>query len=395
MLILFQQISIVSPLANAVAIPVVTFVVVPLALAAIVVPWDLLLVVAHEVFAWVAAFLELLTTLPAAVWQQHAPPVWAAIAGALGVTWLLAPRGVPGRALGLVWLIPMFVVVPMLPAPGAFRLTVLDVGQGLAVLVQTRQHTLLYDTGPRFNDTADAGNRIIAPMLRSIGVTHLDTLMVSHQDTDHSGGVRSLLETVPVATLLSSLPVDHPIVRARAALGATADRCTAGESWRWDGVDFTMLHPVTANYSNPKLKPNDLSCVIRIANAAGSALLTGDIEARTEADLIRRSGDVLHVDLLVVPHHGSKTSSTPAFIAAVRPEMAVFTPGYRNRFRHPRPEIVDRYDVAGVKSYRTDYDGALTFTFGNGQTHEPRLERDYHARYWREAPLRGDLPSLE
>ncbi len=395
MLILFQQISIVSPLANAVAIPVVTFVVVPLALAAIVVPWDLLLIVAHQVFAGVAAFLEFLSALPAAVWQQHAPPAWAAVAGVVGVVWLLAPRGVPGRALGLIWLLPLFVVVPILPPPGAFSLTVLDVGQGLAVLVQTHRHALLYDTGPRFNDTADAGNRIIAPMLRSIGIAHLDTLMVSHQDTDHSGGALSLLETVPVATLLSSLPADHPINRARLAVGETATRCMAGDTWRWDGVDFTMLHPVAANYSNPKLKPNDLSCVIRIANAAGSALLTGDIEARTESDLVRRSADALRSEVLVVPHHGSKTSSTPAFIAAVQPDTAVFTPGYRNRFRHPRPEIVERYQVAGVKNYRTDYDGAVSFTFGDRLSHEPRLEREQHARYWREAPLRGDLPSLE
>ena len=156
-----------------------------------------------------------------------------------------------------------------------------------------------------------------------------------------------------------------------------------------------MLHPVDANYANPKLKPNDLSCVIHVASLGGSALLTGDIEARTEADMVRRSGDALHADVLVVPHHGSKTSSTPAFIAAVNPEMAVFTPGYRNRFRHPRPEIVERYEAAGIKHYRTDYDGALTFTFGDGHVREPRLEREYHARYWRDAPLRGDLPSLE
>ncbi len=395
MLILFQQISIVSPIANAVAIPVVTFIVVPLTLSAILVPWDLLLVVAHTVFAWVAAFLEVLSALPSAVWQQHAPPAWAAIAGVLGIIWLLAPRGVPGRALGLLWLLPLFVVVPMLPSQGAFRMTVLDVGQGLAVLVQTRQHALLYDSGPRFNETADAGNRIIAPMLRSIGVTHLDILMVSHQDSDHSGGARSLLETVPVGSLLSSLPDGHPLVRARTEHGDTVHRCTAGERWTWDDVEFAILHPVVANFSNPKLRPNDLSCVLRVANAAGSALLTGDIEARTEADLVRRSGDALHADVLVVPHHGSKTSSTPAFIAAVHPDVAVFTPGYRNRFQHPRQEIVDRYDAAGVRSYRTDYDGALTFTFGDGQAREPRLERVHHARYWRETPLRGDLPSLE
>ncbi len=395
MLVLFQQISIVSPLANAVAIPVVTFMVVPLALAAIVVPWDLLLVAAHEVFSYVASFLELLSTLPAAVWEQHAPPTWAAIAGAVGVLWLLAPRGVPGRLLGFVWLMPLFVVVPLLPAPGAFQLAVLDVGQGLAVLVQTNRHALLYDTGPRFNETADAGNRIIAPMLRSIGIAHLDVLMVSHQDTDHSGGAMSLLETVPVGTLLSSLPEGHPLVRTRTEHGESAKRCMAGDKWTWDGVEFVILHPVAPNFSNPKLKPNDLSCVLRVANAAGSALLTGDIEARTEADLVRRSGDVLHADVLVVPHHGSKTSSTPAFIAAVHPDTAVFTPGYRNRFRHPRPEVVERYDAAGVRSYRTDYDGAVTITIGDGQAREPRLERAQRARYWRETPQRGDLPALE
>ena len=395
MLILFQQISIVSPLANAVAIPVVTFMVVPLALAAIVMPWDLLLVVAHEVFAYVASFLDLLSGLPSAVWEQHAPPAWAAIAGAVGVLWLLAPRGVPGRLFGLAWLMPLFVVVPLLPAPGAFQLTVLDVGQGLAVLVQTRQHALLYDTGPRFNDTADAGNRIIAPMLRSIGVARLDVLMVSHQDTDHSGGAMSLLETVPVAAFLSSLPEGHPLVRTRTEHGESANRCLAGDKWTWDGVEFAVLHPLAATFSNPKLKPNDLSCVLRIANSAGSALLTGDIEARTEADLVRRSAEALHADVLVVPHHGSKTSSTLAFIAAVHPDTAVFTPGYRNRFRHPRPEIVERYDAAGVRSYRTDYDGAVTFTIGDGQMREPLLERAQRARYWRETPRRGDLPVLE
>ena len=395
MLVLFQQISVVSPLANAVAIPVVTFIVVPLTLAAIVVPWDLLLVIAHQVFAWVAAFLELLSTLPAAVWQQHAPPAWAAIAGAIGVAWMLAPRGVPGRMLGPVWLVPLFVVVPMAPSAGAFRLTILDVGQGLAVLVQTHQHALLYDTGPRYNENTDAGNRIIAPMLRSIGVARLDALVVSHQDADHSGGAMSLLETVPVGSLYSSLRGDHPILRARAERGESATRCAAGEKWTWDGIEFVILHPVVPNYSNPKLKPNDLSCVLRVANAAGSALLTGDIEARAEADLVRRNSDALRSDVLVVPHHGSRSSSTPAFIAAVHPDYAVFTPGYRNRFQHPRPEVVERYDAAGIRSYRTDYDGALTFTFGDGQKREPRAEREEHARYWREAPLRGEAAPLE
>ncbi|HEV2040436.1 MAG TPA: DNA internalization-related competence protein ComEC/Rec2 [Casimicrobiaceae bacterium] len=395
MLVLFQQISIVSPLANAVAIPVVTFIVVPLTLASIVVPWDVLLIIAHQAFAWVALMLEWLSAMPAAVWQQHAPGIFAAVAGILGVLWLLAPRGVPGRALGLIWLAPLFVIVPLLPAMGTFTVTVLDVGQGLAVLVQTHAHSLLYDTGPRFSETADAGNRIVAPMLRANGIARLDGLIVSHQDSDHSGGALSLLQTVPVQWVSSSLKTDHPIVRARAERGEAAWRCLSGQTWTWDGVEFEILHPVDASYVNPKLRPNDLSCVLRVSNAAGSALLTGDIEARTESDLIRREPARLRSDLLVVPHHGSRTSSTPAFIASVRPEVAAFTPGYRNRFNHPRPEIVERYVAAGVRNYRTDYDGALTFTFAEGSSRVPRRERAHDARYWRDAPVEGELAPLD
>jgi competence protein ComEC len=395
MLMLFQQVSLVSPVANAVAIPVVTFIVVPLTLASLVLPWDLLLIAAHQVFAWLALLLEHLSAMPAAVWQQHAPPLWAVVAATAGVLWLLAPRGVPGRLLGIAWLLPLFLILPLLPPPGTFRVTVLDVGQGLAVLVQTHAHALLYDTGPRFTEVADAGDRIIVPMLRATGITHLDGLIVSHQDSDHSGGALSLLQTVPVAWLASSLPADNAIVRARAERGEAALRCGAGQRWRWDGVDFALLHPVEANYANPKLKANDLSCVVRVSNASGSALLTGDIEARTEADLVRRDGGSLRADLLIVPHHGSRTSSTPAFIAAVTPAVAVFTPGYRNRFAHPRPEIVARYADAGVRTYRTDYEGALTFAFAPGTTLAPRVERDVDRRYWRDTPLRGEQAPLE
>jgi len=392
MLMLFQQISLVSPLANAVAIPVVTFIVVPLTLASIVLPWDALLLAAHQVFAWLALLLDTLSALPAAVWQQHAPPAWAIVAGLIGVLWLLAPRGLPGRGLGIAWLLPLFLVVPLLPPPGAFRVTVLDVGQGLAVLVQTHAHALLYDTGPRFNDSADAGDRIIAPMLRATGVERLDGMIVSHQDSDHSGGALSVLQTVPVTWLTSSLSLGNAIVRARTDAGETAERCVAGRRWRWDGVDFALLHPVEANYANPKLKANDLSCVLRVGNEAGSALLTGDIEARTEADLIRRDAGALRATLLVVPHHGSRTSSTPEFIAAVAPDIAVFTPGYRNRFGHPRPEIVARYAEAGIPTYRTDYEGALTFSFEPGAKLAARREREADRRYWRDTPQRGAGP---
>ncbi len=395
MLALFQQVSIVSPLANAVAIPVVTFIVVPLTLASIALPWDFLLLIAHQVFAWIALLLELLSDLPAAVWQQHAPPLWTALAGAMGVLWLLAPRGVPGRILGIAWLAPMFVVVPPPPAPGTFKVTVLDVGQGLAVLVQTSAHALLYDTGPRFNDTADAGNRIIAPMLRATGIRALDGLVVSHQDSDHSGGALSLLQTVPAGWLASSLSEQNPIVDAQRARGAAARRCVAGERWAWDGVEFAILYPFDATYLESRIKTNDLSCVFRVSAAGGSMLLTGDIEARAESALVGRDAAALRSDLLIVPHHGSRTSSTPAFIAAVRPEVAVYTPGYRNRFGHPRPEVVARYTAAGVRAYRTDYDGALSFAFGEPGALTPTLERERERRYWRDPPLRSAPPPLD
>jgi competence protein ComEC len=395
MLVLFQQVSIVSPLANAVAIPVVTFIVVPLTLASIALPWDGLLVMAHQVFAWLALLLDFLSGLPAAVWQQHAPPLWTALAGAIGVLWLLAPRGVPARVLGAAWLAPLFVVVPPPPAPGTFRVTVLDVGQGLAVLVQTHAHALLYDTGPRFNDSADAGNRIIAPMLRASGIRALDALVVSHQDSDHSGGALSLLQTVPVGWLDSSLAEQNAIVVAQRARGAAARRCIAGTRWRWDGVEFAILYPFDSTYLEPRIKTNDLSCVLRVSGAGGSVLLTGDIEARAESALLARDAGALRADLLIVPHHGSRTSSTPAFIAAVRPAVAVYTPGYRNRFGHPRPEIVARYAAAGIRAYRTDYDGALSFAFGAQGVLAPNLERERDRRYWRDAPLHAALPPLE
>jgi competence protein ComEC len=394
-LALFQQVSLVSPIANALAIPVVTFAVVPVALLAIVLPLALPWQIAHGVFAALMIPLAALAGSPSAAWQQHAPPAWAVAVALIGVAWLAAPRGLPGRALGFVALLPLFVVLPTPPPPGTFRMTVLDVGQGLAVVVQTHAHALLYDTGPRYTEEADAGARIVAPFLRAAGVRRLSGMIVTHQDSDHSGGALSLLQTVPVDWLASSLSEDSAILARRRADGGAATRCEAGQRWTWDAVRFEVLQPTGAHYSTPGLKPNDLSCVVRIESDGASVLLTGDLEARGEMELVRRDPAALRADVLVVPHHGSRTSSTPAFIAAVAPRIAVFTPGYRNRFGHPRPDVVARYDNAGIRSYRTDHDGALTFAFAPDAPQAPRSERDDDRRYWREAPLRGAVAPLE
>jgi competence protein ComEC len=390
-LALFQQFSLVSALANAVAIPAVTLAIVPLALSGIVLPIDVIWLAAHALLSLLMTFLQVLAALPSAVWVQHAPAAWTVIAGTLGVVVLIAPRGVPGRCLGVVWLLPVFLVRPTPPPMDSFRLVALDVGQGLAIVVQTARHALVYDTGPRIGDTIDAGGRIVAPYLRAAGIGALDALVVSHQDLDHAGGALSLLQTVPVTVLWSSLPVESAIV-SRASLRGTAWRCAAGQSWQWDGVTFTVLFPPMTQYSEPRVKTNDLSCVLRIDSPHGSALLTGDIEAASEAWLVRENGQALRADALVVPHHGSKTSSTPPFVAAVAPGMAVFTPGYRNRFGHPRAEVVARYTRADARLFRTDLDGAVMLTFAPGATQGATIQREVQRRYWYDPPRASAAP---
>jgi competence protein ComEC len=238
LLALFQQFSLVSPLANAVAIPVVSFIVTPLALIAAALPFDALLLLAHQILAWLMAFIAWLADLPLAVWQQAAPPAWAVALGLLGCAWLLLPRGFPSRWRRRVLMLPLVLVEPARPAPGELRLTVLDVGQGLAVHAQTAAHDLIYDTGPQFSPDANSGNRILLPYLRAAGVRRLDGLIVTHQDKDHAGGALSLLDGLPVAWTASAMPADHPF---REAPGHRP--CLDGQSWEWDGVRFEMLHP--------------------------------------------------------------------------------------------------------------------------------------------------------
>jgi competence protein ComEC len=268
------------------------------------------------------------------------------------------------------------------PAGGA-RIVVLDAGQGLAAVVATKTHALVYDTGPRFNDSVDAGGRIVAPYLRAAGVARLDAMIVSHADNDHSGGAVSLLHALPVARFVSSLPDDHPVLSATSPTRAT--RCTTGARWEWDGVAFEILHPAPAAYAEPLRKSNDLSCVLRVDTAGGSVLLTGDIEAPAEAELLARREHV-RAEVLVVPHHGSRTSSTPAFIEAVAPRIAIVAAGYRNRFGHPRREVMARYARVNASRPRTDRDGAITVTLVPGQPIEAVAERVRRHRYWYDAP---------
>ena len=380
LLALFQQVSLASPIANAMAIPLISLIVVPLTLAGCVPPFGFLLLLADRVLALCMLFLNALSSTHAAVWESHAPQPWAVALALAGVAWVLLPRGFPAPWLGLVAFVPLFVARPPAPEPGALQLAILDVGQGLAVVARTRNHALLYDAGPDFSGDADAGNRIVVPYLRASGVTWLDGLVLSHDDIDHIGGAASVLQALPVGWVASSLAEDH----ALRAQGATFIPCFDGQSWEWDGVRFEMLNPEPGE-TGRKRHDNDQSCVLKITTDSGSVLIPGDIESRAEAELVARAGARTRSTLLVAPHHGSRTSSSETFLDAVQPEAVAFTAGYRNRFGHPKEEILARYRARNIDMLRSDRDGALIVEFMYGKMELGRW-RAKEKIYWRDAP---------
>jgi competence protein ComEC len=368
-LLLFGHVSIAGPLANAIAIPVVSAVVTPLALLAAVLPFDFLLHISSYLVEWLLQFLEWCAALPGALWQGHAPALWAVPLALLGAAWMLAPRGLPWRAGGVALMAPAFALAPPAPAQGEAWITVFDVGQGLAVLARTASRALLYDVGPAFGPEADGGSRVIVPALRGAGLARVDLMVLTHQDADHVGGAVSVLESLQVEAIASSLPAEHPLN----ALAAVRRRCRAGERWRWDGVRFEFLHPPAAAR---EARRNNQSCVLRIETAGGSILLTGDIERQVEMQLVSSP-----VDVLLVPHHGSRSSSSPEFITALKPRYAIVPVGYRSRFGHPAPEVLHRYHAAGARLFRTDADGAATVRLGDSVL-SVELERRRRGRYW-------------
>ncbi|MEW9898276.1 DNA internalization-related competence protein ComEC/Rec2 [Chitinivorax sp. PXF-14] len=378
LLLYFQQLPLLSPVANALAIPLIGSIVTPLSLLGCV--FTPLLIPTHALLAFGMAGLQLLADLPHALWAQPAAPAWATLFALLGVVWWLAPAGLPGRPLGGLMLLPLFLVAPDTPQRDVLRVVFIDVGQGLAVLVQTARHSLLYDAGPSLGPDTDAGVRNILPYLRGSGIGTLGGLVVSHNDADHSGGAASLMAAMPVGWLLSSLPPGHPLT----ARGVRPIACVTGQHWAWDGIRFTMLSPSPALLAQAGIKDNAKSCVLRIDSPHGSVLLTGDLERDGEWDLLDGQAQ-LAADILSVPHHGSATSSSSRFIAAVAPRYAVISAGYLNRFGHPKPAIVERYRDAGSRILRTDEDGALQFDLSPAGI-EVHAYRSPSRHYWWDAP---------
>lgn len=381
----FGQISAVGVLANFIAIPWVTWVVTPLAMLGLAYApfWQM----AFWALKPLMSVLEYLASFPEGVLILPVPPVSIAIAAVCGGIVLLQTWPWAIRIWGVLWIAPAFFWQAPRPSEGQFDLWFADVGQGNAVIVRTAHHALLYDAGPQYSESADAGQRVLVPFISRLGL-QLDRLILSHRDADHTGGAAAVLKAQPQADLWSSLEDGHPLSKLR-----PVQSCLAGQQWIWDGVRFEILHPTLDEYALNR-SPNSLSCVLRVdANQSAidpnghhegieisaSALLVGDIEAPEEIELLNRA-KIQPIDILLVPHHGSKTSSTPSFIATSKPRWAVVQAGYRNRYGHPALQVVQRYEDSGVGWVSTPHCGAAYWQ--SAQPQKLECERELHKRYW-------------
>lgn len=376
-LLLFGQFSLAGLVANLLAIPWVTLVVTPLAMLGVLVPlaWDL----AAWCVGGLGAWLQWLAGWPWAVLSVPQAPAWAGLAGVAGGVLLVLRLPWSLRLLGGALVLPALLWQAPRPAAGEFWLLAADIGQGNAVLVRTARHALLYDAGPQYSRESDAGHRVLLPLLRALGV-RLDMLVVSHRDTDHAGGAASVLGAHPSARLLSSIGDDHPLQAHRGV-----QRCQAGQQWVWDGVVFTVLHPASADYPAAG-RPNAMSCVVRIASASQGpgrpsrvALLAGDIERAQELRLVAQ-GAPLGADVLLVPHHGSRTSSSAEFLDAVAPRWALVQSGYRNRFGHPATEPMQRLRERNISVLDSPRCGAASW--GSERPFLVHCQRQEGRRYW-------------
>lgn len=378
-LLFFQHGSIVSPLANLIAVPLVGLLLVPLVLlgallAAVDPSWASGILWLGDMLAdHLVLGLGWLAEHPISHWQQAAPSPIALGLALLGIAIMLSPARLLPRWLLIPLCLPALFSSTARPPHGQFELHLPDVGQGLSVVIQTKHHALLFDAGARFSARFDAGSAVVLPFLQQLGITRLDVAIASHGDNDHRGGLPAVLAAVPTNRLLTGFNWrDSP---------QESTACRTGQQWHWDGVHFEILHPAEAMPEG-----NNASCVLLITAANGSrALVPGDIEESGEAMLLARG--IAPVELLIAPHHGSKTSSSEALLTRLQPQVALFPIGHRNRYGFPHPAVQARYDRLGVRSYRSDRDGALSFRLGEpSDGHQPRLlqrSRDTR-RYWQD-----------
>lgn len=365
----YHQVSLIGFVANALAVPWVGFLVVPVCLLAAITSLvsitssQYLFIFAGKLMLPVWHYLKWLAGQHYAVYTHVIPSMWVLLLALFGLVVLLMPMRKRGRWWGLLCLVPMFFYQLPGPSEGALWVTTLDVGQGLSVVVRTAHHTLLYDAGPKSYSGFDAGVSVVVPYLQYQGIQKLDLMMISHGDSDHRGGAPAVLAALSTSAILTSVPWTFKPIGAP---------CYRGQHWRWDGVDFDVLWPL----KNTPYADNNSSCVLRIRDGHQAVLLTGDIEASVESWLVKNSAHQLRATELLAPHHGSKTSSTLDFIRAVRPQLVVFPTGAYNRFHFPSRIVVDRYRNMHVTMYNTASQGAVTAYFKNSAIEKLKTARD-------------------
>lgn len=381
LIIWFNQFPLLSLIANSVAIPWVTLICIPIIMSGIPVlllneaAGMFILSMGNEGLKALWFFLQYLASIEIAQIAMPQPSWLALLLASAGLGLFFVPTALPGRWLAVIYLLPLFLAQNKIMNNGEFEVIVLDVGQGLASVVKTRDHLLLYDTGPGFSTGFNTGWSVIIPYLKYSGFRRLDMIVLSHGDSDHIGGLADVMAAVEFNKLLTSVP--DKIGSSR------AEQCLAGQKWEWDDVHFEILSP----YNDYNLSGNNASCVLKISNDQHAVLFTGDIESRAEIRLIEQYRDILDVDVLVAPHHGSATSSSPALIRATSPDHVIFPTGYLNRFKFPRQEVIERYENHGTKILNTAHDGAISIQFGINATSIVK-QREKSLRYWHNNTLK-------
>lgn len=361
-------ISFSGVVANLIAVPWVEFLIVPIALLGSL---GLMMGWGGEGLLWLAGLsaqglFELLSVIAQGVpvWLPRALSVSVLLCGMLAALLYLLPAGFPLRGLSLILALPVFFPVTTAILEGEADVLLLDVGQGLSVLVRTRSHALLYDAGGRQGEF-DTGERIVVPLLRSQGIYALDTLLISHADQDHAGGAPAVARHTAVGRTITSEP-------GRLASLPKVEPCQE-EEWQWDGVRFSTWHWSIGRNGNER------SCVLRVEANGETLLLTGDIPVAAEHAWLAAHPQS-HIDWLLAPHHGSRTSSGEAFVTRTSPQWVLISRGWNNPYRHPHPNVMVRYERIDAATLDTAYEGAVTIHLG--QWREPEKERG-KPRFWR------------
>jgi competence protein ComEC len=382
----FGSLSLISPIVNLVVIPLFTLLIVPVilmgsALASLHanlgapllqgIAW--LLDASWPLWEWAAA-------LPLALWRLPQLPWYWSLLLCAGCALCIAPTTWMVRVTGVVLCLPAVLWTPPRPTNGGFDLTLLDVGQGLAVVVRTANHLLLYDAGPAFRSGRDTGELVVLPYLYSQGTRRIDMMIASHGDADHVGGMESVLQSLPTSHVLAGVSVKPP-----ASSQTTFNRCELGQHWRWDGVEFAILHPDSYSAEGANMKDNDGSCVLTIRSSYGAATIFGDVERASEAQLLA-GNRVAPAEIVVVPHHGSRTSSTPALVNAVQARYALVGAGAGNRWGFPKPDVLTRWQDAGARTFVTAELGALHVAVNEQGVQAPQSYRTSRRRYWQSVP---------